>query len=204
MNPEERENMGFDWREIRRRLEDSVAKGAQGWAVDDETVKKILAVRARVLAREVEQKSEGETLEVVEFDLASERYGVEMTFVREVYPLRDLVPIPCTPPFIRGIINVRGRLISLTDLKVFFDLPNVGLGGMNRVIIITGGGMETGLLADRVERVRSVPVATLQEKVTTFVGIRGEYLRGVTEDRIAILDAARILADPGLVVDEEA
>lgn len=141
------ESKSFDWGEIRRRIEET-SKGAGG-AVDADTERKILAERARALARRVEGEDRGETLQVVEFSLASERFGIEMSFVREVYPLRDLVQVPCTPGFIRGIVNVRGRLISVTDLKTFFDLPNEGLGEMNRIIIVAAGGMETGILADR-------------------------------------------------------
>ncbi len=62
-----------------------------------------------------------ETIELVEFTLARGRYALEAKHVREVYPLRGLTPLPCTPSFILGIINVRGQLMAVTDLREFVD-----------------------------------------------------------------------------------
>ena len=89
-------------------------------------------------------------MEIVEFLLARERYGIEASYVREVYPLNDLTPVPCVPPFVLGIINVRGQIISVIDIKKFFDLPEKGLGDLNKVIIIESDDMEFGILADEI------------------------------------------------------
>jgi len=92
----------------------------------------ILKKRAQVLARAPKREDEaGECLEVVEFLLAYEQYGIESSYIREVYPLKDLTPLPCTPPFVLGIINVRGQILSVIDLKKIFDLPQKGLTELN-------------------------------------------------------------------------
>ena len=117
--------------------------------------------------------------------------------------LKDLTPLPCTPPFVLGIVNVRGRIVPVFDLKKFFDLPDQGLTDLHRIILIEGNEMELGLLADVTVGVRSIPADSLQPSLSTFTGIRSEYLKGVTAERLVVLDVARILADPKIIVHEE-
>jgi purine-binding chemotaxis protein CheW len=165
---------------------------------------KILRARARALARPPEHApATGPLLEVLEFRLAQERYALETRCVREVSPLKDLTPLPCTPPFVLGIVNVRGRIVPVVDLKKFFDLPEEGLTDLHRIILLEGHGVEIGLLADATEGVRLIPMDTLQPSLPTFTGIRSEYLKGVTDDRVVVLDAPRILADPKIIVHED-
>ena len=97
----------------------------------------ILRSRARALARAPQQTATAQQfLEIVEFRLASETYGLEAAFVREVYPLKDFTPLPSVPPFVLGILNVRGQILSVIDLKKFFGLPEKGLGQLNKLIIL--------------------------------------------------------------------
>jgi len=173
-------------------------------APDPETTRKILEGRARTLARErrIEAEPEGR-LEVLEFVLANERYGLETSYLREVYPLKELTPLPCTPPFILGIINVRGQILAVTDLKRFFNLPDKGLSDLNKVIILRRGRLEVGILADAVSGVRPVSISEVQAPLPTLEGISPDYLKGVTPEALVILDAEKILADPRLIVHEE-
>lgn len=163
----------------------------------------ILRSRARVLARPSQAvEAAGSSLEVLEFRLARETYAVETRHVQEVYPLKHLTPLPCTPPFVLGVVNVRGRITPVIDIKKFFDLPDKGLTDLHRVILIRGGGLELGLLADVITSVRRVPLESLQACLPTLTGIRAEYLKGVTAERLVVLDLDRLLADPKIVVNE--
>jgi len=140
---------------------------------------------------------------LLEFRLAQERYALESRWVREVCPLKELTPLPCTPPFVLGIVNVRGRILPVLDLKKFFDLPEQGLPDLHRLILIRGNDLELGLLADVIVGLRSIPADSLQPSLPTLTGIRGDYLKGVTAERLVILDLARILADPKILVHDE-
>jgi purine-binding chemotaxis protein CheW len=164
----------------------------------------IFKARARALAQELGKPAEsGNYLEILEFSLAYERYGLETSFVREVYPLKELTPLPCTPPFVLGIINVRGQILAVIDLKRLFNLPSRGLSDLNKVIILRRGRLEVGLLVDAVTGVRSVPLPELQTSLPTLEGLSPDYLKGITSDALIILDAEKILADPKLIVHEE-
>lgn len=161
----------------------------------------VLAERARELARPLASAMPRESgLEVVEFMLADERYAFEAKCVREVRPLRRLTPLPCTPAHVLGIVNLRGQILSVIDIRRFFGLPRRGLVELDRMIVLQGGGMEFGVHADAVLGTRTVPEASLQPTLATFSGIREAYLRGVTADGLVVLDATRLLADESLVV----
>ena len=200
----EKQAASIDWSAIQRRLETAQAALEQGLTPTPEEQKRILKARASALARA--PKGEDTTtarIEVVEFLLAYERYGLELPYVREVYPLKELTSLPCTPPFVVGIINVRGRLLSVLDIKNFFDLPAKGLTDLNKVIIVHDPSMEFGILADALLGVRSIPIEEIQASLPTLTGIREEYLKGVTKDRLVILDAGRLLSDKKIIVHEE-
>jgi len=169
-----------------------------------EEQRRILRERALALAREPEKEETAAGLEVVEFLLAYERYGIESSYIREVYPLKDITPLPGTPPFVLGIMNVRGKILSVIDLRKFFDLPQKGLTDLNRVIIVHDDFMEFGILADAILGVRMIPVRELQPSLPTLTEVRADYLKGVTEERLVVLDGGAILSDRRIVVHDEA
>ena len=173
-------------------------------ASDRAGVKKILQARARALAcKPKASEADGATIEVVEFRLAQERYAIERDYVREVCPLKELTPVPCTPPFILGVVNVRGQMIPVIDVKKFFDLPETGITDMHVVLILHAADIEAGVLADAIVGARSIPLSSIQASLPTLTGIRAQYLKGVSSSHAVILDVTRILADPKINVNEE-
>lgn len=166
--------------------------------------RKILRSRAQQLARPIQSDTlEEVSLELLEFRLAQESYALETRHVHEVYPLKDLTAIPCTPSFVLGMVNVRGNIIPVIDLKKFFGLPDKGLTNLHRIILVEGNDIEFGLLADVIVGVRRIAEASLQPPLPTLTGIHSEYLKGVTKECLVVLDLDRILADPRIIVDEE-
>lgn len=193
----------IDWSEVHRRVENVQKSLERDWAPPPEKIREILRTRAKALAKEENHKDVGgELIEIVEFLLASETYGIESSYVQEVYPLRELSPLTGTPPFVLGIINVRGRVISILDIKKFFDLLEKGLTDLNKVLILHGPTMEFGILADALVGVRKIPTSELQASLPTLTGIREEYLKGVTKERVVILDAEKLLADKKIIVHD--
>ena len=165
---------------------------------------RLLKARARELARDgAKERAAGESIEVVEFLLAHEKYGIESFYVREICPLKELTPVPCTPPFVLGIINVRGQIVSVIDMKKFFDLPERGLTDLNKVIIVHGEKIEFGILADSILGVRKISREEIHPPLPTLTGVGAEYLTGVTKEPLVVLDMARILSSKNLVVHEE-
>jgi purine-binding chemotaxis protein CheW len=179
--------------------------GAEGAAARVATEEqRILRRRALALAQEPPREAAEAQIEVVTFLLAHEEYALEANFVREVYPLTDLVPLPCTPAFVVGVISVRGQILSVIDLKRFFDVPTQGGTGLNKVIVLHSHDLEVGILADAILGTRSIPPSDLQPPPPMLTGVRAEYLKGVTSEPLMVLDAAAILSDERLIVRDDA
>jgi purine-binding chemotaxis protein CheW len=157
------------------------------------------------LAKEPEQKREtSATTEIIEFTLAGESYGIESAFVREVYPLKDFTPLPGVPSFILGVINIRGQILPVVDLKIFLNLPEKGLGELNKVIILRDEHIEFGILADAINGTKVIYNEDVLPVPPTVSGIGQEYLNGVTKECLIILNAEKLLSDKNIVINEEA
>jgi purine-binding chemotaxis protein CheW len=181
-------------------------KAPAGFSLDPTPAQKrqILRARAHALAQEdSQQHAPEESLRVIEFRLAHEKYAVEAAFVREVYQIKHLTPLPCTPPFVLGIVNIRGRILSIVDLRAFFALPHDGGLDHNTAIILRADALEFGVLTNGILGARSVPYSTIQDTLPALSGIRTEYLLGVTQDHTIILDAECILSDRRILVGQD-
>jgi len=184
-------------------METADAAAMRLWLPDQEQSAHILKARAQALAQQAPGEDMAGHIEVVEFLLAYETYAIESRFVREVYPLEKLTPLPCTPAFVLGIVSVRGEMLSVIDLKKFFDLPEKGLTDLNKLIVLDSGSMRFGILADAITGVRQIPLADIQPSLPTLSGIRDEYLKGVTAGRTVVLDSEKLIADEKIVVQEQ-
>ena len=161
----------------------------------------LLRERARTLARVPAEPARFNARDVLEFRLGEERYALDAAIVRDVRPLKHLTALPCTPAFVAGLVNVRGRVVLVIDLKRFLDMRTQGLTDHHHVVLVGRDALEIGLLADTVEGVRTIDLDALQPPPAT-AGASG-YIEGIGSDRLALLDVDAILADERLVVDEE-
>lgn len=171
---------------------------------DAEYKKEVLKKRAAILAKPLEKEAEkGEILFGLGFLLSDEAYFIDETYVLEVLPLMDLTPLPCTPPFILGIINVRGRILSVINLKNFLNLSERGITNLNRVIVVKQGEIEIGLLVDEVTENVELNLDDLQSNLGGLSPTQKEYLIGITKNGEVILDIAKFLSDDKIVINEE-
>jgi purine-binding chemotaxis protein CheW len=163
----------------------------------------VLEARALELARLEEAPTAGAASDMLVFQVAWENYALDMSAVREVYPLRDLTAIPCTPAFILGVVNVRGELCPVIDLKRLLGLPARGLSNATAVVILENRELEIGVVADVVVGVQAIEAASIAAAPGLLAGIHAAFLRGVAPGPIAVLDADRLLGHPDLVVDQQ-
>lgn len=170
---------------------------------DDIEKHRILKARAEVLAKENKIDNENvEMIEFTEFIISNERYGIENSFIREVYPLKEYTPLPGAPDFVIGIINVRGKITSVIDIRKFFDLPSKGISDLNKVVIVHSDFMEFGILAEVVVGVHSHPISELHHALPLLTDVRVDYFKGVTLDCLVILDIEKLLNDKKIIVQE--
>jgi purine-binding chemotaxis protein CheW len=195
---------GLDWANLHRRLEVSQAALRRRLAPGLEENRKTLRDRARLLAAssKADATAPRSLLEIVEFVLGPERYGIESRRIREIHPLNEFTPLPCTPAFVLGLVNIRGQILSIIDIKKLLDLPEKGLTDLNKIIIVHAHSIELGILADAILGTRSIAPEELHPALPTLTGIRADYLQGITKDSLVVLDVGKILADERILVDE--
>jgi purine-binding chemotaxis protein CheW len=169
--------------------------------LDSASVRAILRSRAEELARPLQTEARGTRLvEILEFTLGHERYAFRTSFVREVFSLAEITPLPGLPSYVLGVVNVRGRILSVMDIRRLLEFGNVGLTNLNKAIILHHADMELAVLADEVAGVYAVDADEGQRTLPTLSGNREEYLEGVTKDRVVVLDAEKLLASKDLLV----
>ena len=168
---------------------------------DAPATKDILAERARQLARRSTGDSRSaDMLTVVEFRMAHETYALGLNRIRVIHPLKTLTFIPGVPDFVKGVINLRGEIVSVVDLKIFFELPDDGVTRLSQVIILSDDDMEFGILADEILGISEIPKSALQTSLATLTGIRTDYLKGVTGDGRVVLDDTKLLSDKKMCI----
>ncbi len=166
--------------------------------------RRILQARARTLAAEHPPAEDaGELLAMVEFELAGGKYAFELSRVCEVLRFTGLTPVPCTPAFVCGIINLRGQIRTVIDLQRFFELPDQNFTDLHRILVIHAADLQLGILADAIRGVRRIHEADLQSPSADRKEHGAHYLRGITRDGVALLDAVKILSDARIVVHDE-
>ncbi len=175
------------------------------------TDRQILDARARILARPLKEEiAEGETLYLQSFLLGGERYGVDIKLVRETQPLssQEWAAVPCTPDFITGAVNIRGRIYPIMNVARFLGLPARPLSETAHVLLVRGvngggGEMELSLLADELPQTVHVSRNGVTAPTVTISPRAQEFIQGITDDLLIILDLRRLLSDPGIIVHEE-
>jgi purine-binding chemotaxis protein CheW len=190
--------------------EPNLKSNGQEEALSPQELAQIWAKRAYELAEEPPAPTLGQTMDLLVFWLAGERYGLEVTNVREIYPLEQLTPVPRTPNFVAGVFSARGRILSVVDLRAFMGLPATDLSDQTKIIVVGSTNstsepvqMEIGLLADEVADVLTVFKEDIDPPLTTHTDTRTEYIQGVTTDLLVVLDLNTLLNDKRLIVHEE-
>jgi purine-binding chemotaxis protein CheW len=137
-----------------------------------------------------------ETIKLVVFRVSNEWYGVEISKSREVAKIEKITYLPSSPEHIAGIVNLRGDILSVTDLKRVFGLPQEQLTEKSRLVVIESGDLETGLLVDEVDEVMDAAVNKIHPTLATISAERADYLTGeykMDNKLIGILNVEKIL-----------
>jgi purine-binding chemotaxis protein CheW len=170
----------------------------------EEIVRAVLRSRAEALAQTEEEDalSQSEYVDVLQFQLATERYGFELPFVAEVYPAKKVTPIPCTPPFIAGVVNIRGQILTVLDTRLLLGLAITENIDTN-LIILKSGDDRLAFLVDEIIGIQSLPLPDLKPPPHSMPPAQARLIRGLTTLPLIVLDAQAILNDPDIVVDDE-
>ena len=189
----------IDWAAARERLDTLRRALDAGAARDPEEAARVLARRAMALAApRPEAPPPGPRLELLVFDVARGRYGVETVHLHGVFALDGLTRLPGVPAFLLGVVNHRGRILPIVDLGGLFGQTREGDGQGAQVVAVEAGGMRFGLAADAVVGLARVAGRDLAPPPA---GAEAPFVRGVSGEMVAVL-ALDALAQR-IVIDDE-
>jgi len=145
-----------------------------------------------------EQRAAAEATEhLATFFLEGEEYGVDVRQVQEIRRVGEITAVPRAPQYVRGVINLRGRILPVLDLKRKLGLGEVAMGRAARIVVVHVRNRLLGLLVDGASQVLKVPVSRVEDAPDEVTERGGDYIRGVAklDDRLVILvDLGRALA----------
>lgn len=174
----------------------AIAFGRQRTDAADE----VLRQRAESLAAEQEEAEAEDIVSLLLFALGSEWYAVPIGSVREIYNEYVVTPVPCVPGFILGVINIRGEIISVTDVKQLLRLPATQSEAMSPAIVVENERCSTALLVDVVGDISEVPASALEAPVATLDKSQTAFVSGslfLDGSLVGLLDLEAVLTPIG-------
>lgn len=146
-----------------------------------------------------ENKNEStELIQLVSFKIANEEFGVDILNVQEINKMSTITKVPNSPPFVEGVINLRGRVIPVVNLRVKMSMPNREYDKDTRIIVVDISGKTVGFLVDSVSEVLRIPRNIIEPPPSMVAGINSNYITAVgkLEDRLLILlDLDKVLLE---------
>lgn len=133
----------------------------------------------------------------VTFFLGREEYGIPILAVREIIGMVPITPVPQMPPYIRGVINLRGGIIPIVDLRVKFGMESVEQTRENCIIVVRAHGVDTGVVVDKMSEVSHVEDSEIQEPPSVGTGADTSFILGIdkSQGRVKLLlDIDRVIS----------
>jgi purine-binding chemotaxis protein CheW len=139
-----------------------------------------------------------DVLQLVSFTIGQEEFGVDILKVQEINRMVEITRVPNAPEFVSGVINLRGRVIPIVDLRRRFGFPDRAADKDTRIIVVELSGQVLGFIVDAVREVLRIPRSVTEPPPPMAAGIGSEYITAVgkLEDRLLILlDLEKILVE---------
>ena len=146
---------------------------------------------AEQTTQEVVENEDTQKDKYLTFHLAGEDYGIEIQYVIEIIGIQKITDVPDLPAFIRGVINLRGKVIPVMDVRARFHLPNRDYDERTCIIVVNIDDTEVGLVVDEVSEVSDIPAKNVEPPPRTGKGAGGQYIQGMGK----INDSVKILLD---------
>ncbi len=141
----------------------------------------------------------GDLMQLVTFQLVGEEFGVPILDVREIIRMTEITPVPQAPAFVEGVINLRGQIIPIVDLRKRFGMEPKEIDEQTRIVVVELGATILGLIVDSVQEVLRIPFDTVAPPPTLVAGsIGSEYIKGIShfDDKMIILVEMRRVFNP--------
>jgi purine-binding chemotaxis protein CheW len=192
------------WEKIHERIE--MLTEEMNGTLTEEDLRDLWYRRALELSRLSGPSQESDRkLRVVVFRLGSDRYGVNLDRVREIQRAGRITPVPTAPDFVVGVMNLRGNILSVVDIRIFFGLPKVTVSERTRILVVEGEGLRIGIIVEQVDEIAAVDEADIKPPLSLNKTISEDYIKGIASHRgemLIMVDLGKVLRNPRLVVEE--
>jgi purine-binding chemotaxis protein CheW len=188
---------GIDWDEVKRRLRDAEAAREKARADDPERLEGVYRERAaRLAARQAQARAPATALRVLVFALGAERFALDFADLVELFPYAGCTRVPGGPAALLGVTNLRGEVRSVLDLGRLLDLPGADAGASGYLLLVRRQARETVLRVDGIDKIRSLLPEELATSADQAAGPGLRYLRGLTPDRVRVLNTEALFTHP--------
>ncbi len=142
--------------------------------------------------------SVSQQLQLVSFTVGDELFAVDILRVQEINRMMALTKVPQSPPGVEGVINLRGRIIPVLDLRVQFGFPKIEQSEQTRIVVIEISGNTIGFVVDSVREVMRIPASIVEPSPQMGASIDSSYVSGVAklDDQLLILIELKNLLSP--------
>ncbi len=146
---------------------------------------------------ELKKGDSQELLELVSFNVGNEEFGVDISYVQEIIRMMQITKVPNAPEFVEGVINLRGRVIAVINLRYKLGLSKIDYDKNTRIIVVEVKGNTVGFIVDAVSEVLRIPANITEAPPEIVSGIDSDFIKSVgkLEDKLLILiDLEKILS----------
>lgn len=170
-----------------------------------EGAEEVLLRRAESLARKPDEEGEEERLSLLMFRLGEEWYGVRLEDVREIHQECRIASLPCVPEFVLGVVNIRGEIVSVTDLGRLMEAGQTGPRALRPpAIVLRNETSVTAAVVDEIGDIAEVPVESIEPVLSTVDKRRAEFVSGSVACETTVcglLNVERVLRPVGADAD---
>jgi purine-binding chemotaxis protein CheW len=217
----------INWEVVRNQLDQASQKLASSEELSLTALEQAWARRSAQIAQKIQVEEQGEVVKAAIISLDNELYGLDVQYIFDIRVLEIITFVPRVPAWVLGVVNWRGRILSVIDLRRFLGLPSnkdaetratPALAGgaretVQRLIVLQSGEMEVGIRADEVFLIESIPVSKINTSDDMVRAIKPEFVNGLfiragqeTQNQqgiVVLLNLPALLADLRLVIRDE-
>ena len=214
-NTKTKANSAVDWEAVRRQMDEVSQKNEE---ISPAELEQAWARRSAQIARKIQSEQQGEIVKAAIISLDNELYGLDVQYIFDIRVLERITFVPRVPAWVLGVVNWRGRILSVIDLRRFLGLPSNKDSDdkaktARHLLVLQAGEMQVGIQADEVFLIESIPVSKIDTSNGVVRAIKPELVNGLfihagqeTKNQMGIvvlLNLPALLSDPRLVIRDE-
>jgi purine-binding chemotaxis protein CheW len=207
-----------DWDTVRHQINQTSQKLASGEEMSQAALEQAWARRSAQIGQKIQSVQQGEVVKAAIISLDDELYGLDVKYIFDIRVLEWITFVPRVPAWVSGVVNWRGRILPVIDLRRFLGLParknaETRAKTDQRLLVLQAGGTEVGIQADEVFLIASIPVSKIDTSDGAVRAIKPEFVSGLfirtgqeTQNQpgiVVLLNLPALLSDPRLVIRDE-